>query len=275
VTLLGAPLDRTGSFRPGTADGPHGIRWASENLETYSPALDLDLEDLEVGDLGDLSFDDCSAEEAVNRIAAEAGALLDAGTLPLVFGGEHTIALGITHAVMARHPEAMILHFDAHADLREEYLGERCSHAAWAYHAGAAYGFERLVQLGIRSGLREEFTLGRARCAHFGTGLEIPAGVRLALAERPVYLTLDIDVLDPSHAPGTGTPEAGGPTYPELMACLTSLRDLHVVAMDINEVAPPLDPSGITSAVASKIARELMLLFGMKRPEGPAAAGRG
>lgn len=274
VTLLGAPLDRTGSFRPGTAEGPHGIRWASENLETYSPYLDLDLEDLDVGDLGDISFDippllgergpGGEGERAVHLITTEVGKLLDAGTLPLVFGGEHTIALGITHAVMARYPNAMILHFDAHADLREEYLGERFSHAAWAYHAGVAYGFERLVQLGIRSGLREEFTLGRARNAHFSMGLDIPDGVRLALAERPVYLTLDIDVLDPSQAPGTGTPEAGGATYPELMACLTSLRHLNVVAMDINEVAPPLDPTGITSAVASKIARELMLLFGKR-----------
>ncbi len=283
VTLLGAPLDRTGSFRPGTAEGPHGIRWASENLETYSPYLDLDLEDLDVGDLGDLCFatppltgergqggergSHLSQQDAVNHIAAETGKLLDTGTLPLILGGEHTIALGITHAVMARHPDAMILHFDAHADLREAYLGEPLSHAAWAYHAGAAYGFERLVQLGIRSGLREEFTLGRARCAHFSMGLDIPDGVRLALAERPIYLTLDIDVLDCSQAPGTGTPEAGGVTYTELMACLYALANLHVVAIDINEVAPPLDPTGATTAVASKIVRELMLMYGMQQAQ--------
>jgi len=262
VTLLGAPLDRTGSFRPGTAEGPSGIRWASENLETYSPQLDRDLEDLQVGDLGDLDFTDLSLVDAVAFIEREVGQLLDSGTLPFILGGEHTIALPIARAVLKRYPDAWILHFDAHADLRKEYLGEPLSHAAWAYHVGTEYGFDRIVQLGIRSGLREEFMLGRERCAYFSMDLDIPSDIRRQLCSHPVYLSMDIDVLDSSAAPGTGTPEAGGATYKELTACLQSLGEMHVVAMDINEVAPPLDPTGATSAVAAKLTREMMLLFG-------------
>lgn len=262
ITLLGAPLDLTGSFRPGAAEGPAGIRWASENLETYSPVLDRDLEDCDVGDQGDLELDGLSIPDALARIESATGALLDAGAIPFLLGGEHTIALPIARAVFARHPDAMVLHFDAHADLRESYAGETYCHASWAYHVGSAFGFDHIVQLGIRSGLREEFRLGRARCAHFGMGLDLPAPVRAQLAARPVYLTLDIDVLDPAFAPGTGTPESDGPTFHELAACLYALADLHIVALDINEVAPPHDPSGITRAAAAKLAREMMLMYG-------------
>lgn len=264
VTLLGAPLDRTGSFRPGSAEGPSGIRWASENLETYSPYLDLDLEDMCLGDLGDLDFSGLSLEQAIDRIEQEVGSLLDTGTIPLLLGGEHTIAFPTARAVLRRFPDALILHFDAHADLRPSYEGEKFSHAAWAYHVGTEFGFDRLIQLGIRSGLREEFQLGRQRSGYFSMEISIPDDVRARLAAHPVYLSLDIDVLDASVVPGTGTPEAGGATYAELMSVLYSLSSLHLVAMDINEVAPPLDPTGASSAVAAKIARELILLFGGK-----------
>ncbi|MHB9024315.1 MAG: agmatinase [Armatimonadota bacterium] len=262
VTLLGAPLDRTGSFRPGAAEGPVGIRWASENLETYSPQLDLDLEDMTVGDLGDLDFTDLSQETALARIEEEVGALLQAGTLPFVFGGEHTISLGVARAVLRAYPDALIVVFDAHADLRDTYLDEPLSHATWAYRVGEEFGFDRLVQLGIRSGLREEFQLGRERCAWFSMDLETPQQLLELLNRHPLYISLDIDVLDPSAAPGTGTPEAGGASYQELHACLQRLAGCHVVAMDINEVAPPLDPTGATAATAAKLAREMILLFG-------------
>ncbi len=262
VTLLGAPLDRTASFRPGCAEGPIGIRWTSENLETYSPELDRDLEELRIGDLGDLDLTMGSQAEALAMIESEVYRLLAVLTLPFIFGGEHTIALPIARAVFAHYPDALILHFDAHADLRDSYLGEPLSHATWAYRVGEEFGFERLVQLGIRSGLREEFQRGRALSTYFSRGLDFPASVRAELMARPVYLSLDIDVLDASCAPGTGTPEAGGVSYKELMDCLISLEGMHVVAMDINEVAPPLDPSGITSATAAKLVREMVLLYG-------------
>jgi agmatinase len=262
VTLLGAPLDRTGSFRPGAAEGPRGIRWASENLETYSPQLDRDLEDLVVGDLGDLDFTGDTQLEALDRLETEVARLLAAATVPFVLGGEHSIALPVARAVLKRFPDAVILHLDAHADLRDTYLDEPLSHATWAFRVGQEFGFEHLVQVGIRSGLREEFRLGRERCAYFTTGLVLPYDIRLLLADRPIYLSLDLDVLDPSIAPGTGTPEAGGATYRELMNFLQSLAHLRVVALDLNEVAPPLDPSGMTSATAAKVVRELILLYG-------------
>lgn len=264
VTLLGAPLDRTGSFRPGSAEGPRGIRWASENLETYSPELDRDLEDMHVGDMGDLDFTDLSQQDAVNLIEREVGTLLDKDTLPFIFGGEHTIALPIARAVLQRYPDALVLHFDAHADLRDSYEGETLSHAAWAYHVGNEFGFDRLIQLGIRSGLRDEFRLARQHCGYCSMDLQIPHDVRTRLSQNPVYISLDIDVLDASVVPGTGTPEAGGASYRELMSCLHSLAFMKVVAMDINEVAPPLDPTGASSAVAAKIAREMLLLFGQR-----------
>ncbi|MHB9107116.1 MAG: agmatinase [Armatimonadota bacterium] len=264
VTLLGAPLDLTGSFRPGTAEGPTGIRWASENLETYSPELDRDLEEIDLGDLGDLGLTGIDVATGLSLIETEVGKLLDAGSIPCVLGGEHTIALAIARAVIARHPDAMILHLDAHADLCEEYAGEVYCHASWAYHAGQEFGFDRMVQLGIRSGLREEFHLGRERCAYFSKDVELPDPIRAQLALYPVYVSLDIDVLDTPFAPGTGTPECDGPTFRELAACLYSLAHLNVVAMDINEVAPPHDPSGITCAAAAKLAREMMLMYGSK-----------
>ncbi len=262
ITLLGAPLDRTGSFRAGCAQGPAGIRWASENLETYSPEQDRDLEDVRVRDLGDLDFSGLSQFHAIELIESEVGALLDAPTLPFIFGGEHTIALPIARAVLKRYPDALILHFDAHADLRDSYEGESLSHAAWAYHIGQEFGYQHLLQLGIRSGLREEFRFARAHCGHFSTDLIIPPDIRAALGAHPVYISLDIDVLDASVLPGTGTPEAGGTTYRELMACLHSLSFMRVVAMDINELAPPHDPTGVSSAITAKIVRELILLFG-------------
>jgi len=147
-----------------------------------------------------LDFSGLSQAEALARITEEVGALLDAGTLPLVLGGEHTIALGVARAVLARHPDALILQLDAHADLRDTYLDEPLSHATWAYRAGEEFGFDRLVQLGIRSGLREEFVLGRARSGYFSTELAIPPAVRTRLGEHPVYITLDLDVLDPGIA---------------------------------------------------------------------------
>jgi len=255
-------LDKTGCFRPGAADGPTGIRWASDNLETYSPALDRDLEEYQIGDRGDLALADLPMPAALARIEEEVDRLLVADSIPFVLGGEHTIALPIARAVLKRYPDAMILHFDAHADLRESYAGATYGHASWAYHVGREFGYDRLVQLGIRSGLREEFRFARERCACFSMDLRLPEAVRAELATYPLYLTLDIDVLDPACAPGTGTPEAGGVAYRELFDCLYGLAGMRVVAMDINEVAPPLDPTGVTSAVAAKLVREMVLMFG-------------
>jgi agmatinase len=262
VTLLGAPLDRTGSFRPGAGGGPAGIRWASDNLETYSPDLDRDLEDLDLVDAGDCDLAALDQRAALAAIGAATGGLLDGGALPVVLGGEHTVALGVARAVLQRHPDAAVVHLDAHADLRDDYLGERLSHATWARRLGEEAGFDRLLQFGIRSGLREEFALARGSCGHFARDVVLEPAARRLLADRPVHLTLDLDVLDPAYLAGTGTPEAGGCTWRELAAFLATLRGTRIVAIDLCELAPALDPSGASSAVAAKLVRELALAFG-------------
>jgi agmatinase len=261
AAFFGAPLDATASFRPGMGAGPGAVRRVSESLETYSPALDRDLEDLTLVDIGDLDFEGIAVEAAIDAIAdtmEEAGRTV---RLPVMFGGEHTVSLGGFRGIRRLHSDAMLVQLDAHADLRDSYEGQTLTHATWAYHVGMEFGFDSLVQLGLRSGAREEWP--RTRDTTWSSGkLELPDSVRQKLSEHPVYLTVDIDVLDPSAAPGTGCPEPGGATYAELEALLHGLADLRIVAVDVVEVAPALDPSEITAAAAAKIIREAVLMFG-------------
>jgi agmatinase len=261
VAFFGAPLDATGSFRQGMGAGPGAVRRLSESLETFSPALDRDLEDLTLVDLGDLDLQEMGVEAAVDAVADTVEQAAGIGSLTVMLGGEHTASLGGFRGVRRFHPDAMLLQLDAHADLRDSYEGRALTHATWAYHAGVEFGFESLVQLGLRSGSREEWLRTRQTAWSFGA-LELPEAVRARLAEHPVYLSIDIDVLDPSAAPGTGCPEPGGAAYSELEAFLHSLADLRVVAVDVVEVAPALDPSEITAAAAAKIVRDAVLLFG-------------
>lgn len=261
AAFFGAPLDATGSFRPGMGAGPGAVRRLSDSLETYSPALDRDLEDLALVDLGDLDLDGLGVEAAVDAIAETMEEAARAARLPVMFGGEHTVSLGGFRGIRRIHADAMLVQLDAHADLRDSYEGESLTHATWAYHAGVEFGFDSLVQLGLRSGAREEWP--RTRETAWSSGkLELSNAVREELSQHPVYLTVDIDVLDPSAAPGTGCPEPGGVTYAELETFLHGLADLRVVAVDVVEVAPALDPSEITAAAAAKIVRDAVLMFG-------------
>jgi agmatinase len=261
AVFFGAPLDLTTSFRSGTGDGPGAIRRLSDSLETYSPALDRDLEDLTLVDLGDLDLEGGGVEEALDAIADAMEEAASVGRLPVMFGGEHTVSLGGFRGIRRGHPDAMLVQLDAHADLRESYDGRPLTHATWAYHAANEFGFDSLVQLGIRSGAREEWPHTR-RAAWSSRELALPNPIRARLSDRPLYLTVDVDVLDPSAAPGTGCPEPGGATFAELEAFLHGLVGLRVVAVDVVEVAPALDTSEITAAAAAKIVREAVLLFG-------------
>jgi|SRR5581483_4691081 len=261
AAFFGAPLDVTTSFRSGTGAGPGAIRRLSDSLETYSPALDRDLEDLALVDLGDLDLGGDAPEEAVDAIADAMEEAAGAGRLPVMLGGEHTVSLGGFRGIRRVHPDAMLVQLDAHADLRTSYEGRPLTHATWAYHAATEFGFDSLVQLGIRSGAREEWAHTRGT-ACTSPDLELPEAIRARLSDRPVYLTVDIDVLDPSAAPGTGCPEPGGATFAELEAFLHGLAGLRVVAVDVVEVAPALDPSEITAAAAAKIVRDAVLMFG-------------
>ena len=263
VVIFGAPFDSTTSYRPGARFGSAAIRHESYGLETYSPYLDRDLEDINVYDAGDLELPMGSAEKALNDISTMTSEILDDGKLPLMMGGEHLVTLGAFREVQKRYPDVHIIHFDAHADLRDQYLDVRLSHACVMRRCHDLIGDGRIHQFGIRSGERAEFDFARAGHTDFHPftfdGLD---GVvaELASSQVPVYFTIDLDVLDPSVFPGTGTPEAGGVSFDELRKALTKVcQQLNIVAMDVTELAPTLDPSGVSTAVAGKVVRELLL----------------
>ncbi len=259
MVIFGAPFDSTTSFRPGTRFAPRTMRAESFGLETYSPYQDLDLEDMKIFDSGDLELCFGRTELALADIEKRTEEILESGKLPLMIGGEHLVTLGAVRAAARMYPDLHIVHFDAHADLRDEYLGAELSHAAVIRRSWDILGDGRIFQFGIRSGDREEIRWGRehVKTTFFGfDGLE--ETIR-ALGGKPVYFTLDLDVLDPSVFPGTGTPEAGGVTFKELLDAVLKVSKLNIVGMDINELSPMLDQSGASTATALKIIRELML----------------
>ena len=260
IVLFGAPYDSTTSFRPGTRFGPAAMRSESFGIETYSPYQDRDLEEIRVHDAGDLELPFGAPDRALDMIEEKAARILDDGKVPFLLGGEHLVTLGSVRAAAKRFPDLRILHFDAHADLREDYLGVTLSHACVIRRCHDLLGDGRIWQFGIRSGTREEFAFMRE--GHVVTEpftlktlpqLSFPDGT-------PVYLTVDMDVLDPSEFPGTGTQEAGGVRFTEL---LVALRDVmarfRVVALDNVELSPPLDPTGRSTALACKLLREELL----------------
>jgi agmatinase len=233
----------------------------SESLESYSPALDRDLADCVVVDLGDLSIEHASVEVALGSICeAMAYAAAQARTA-VMLGGEHLASLGGFRGLKRVHPDAVILQADAHLDMRPDYEGQPLTHATWLHHVGLEYGFETIHQVGLRSGERSEWAFARKNTAWSSTELILPAAARARIGKRPVYVSIDIDVLDPAHAPGTGCPEPGGVTFRDLVHFLYSLEGLQVVALDVMEVSPQLDPANITAAAAAKLVREAILLF--------------
>jgi agmatinase len=262
MVLLGAPLDQTTSFRPGARFAPERIREVSDALEEYSPVLDRGLDEIDFEDLGDLVLPFGDLKESLERIEEAAADLARQGRVPLALGGEHLISLPILRGMKRYHPDLVFLQFDAHADLRDEYLGQADSHATVVRRIVELIGGERVYQFGIRSGTREEFAFGRANTRFFPGGVDSLEAVLGELAGRPLYLSIDIDVVDPAFAPGTGTPEAGGIGSLELFAALYALKDMRLVGMDIVEVCPPADPGDITSLLAAKLVREALLLWG-------------
>ncbi len=259
IVLFGAPFDSTTSYRPGTRFASRTMRAESYGLETYSPYQDLDLEDAAVFDGGDLELCFGDTEKALEEITAYTEKILADGKLPLMIGGEHLVTLGAVWAVAQKYPDLHIIHFDAHADLRDDYLGARLSHATVLRRVWDIVGDGRIYQFGIRSGERAEFAWGRqhVHTHKFGfAGLEETVA---ALEGKPVYFTLDLDVLDPSCFPGTGTPEAGGVSFLQLLEAVLQVGTLDIVGCDINELSPPLDASGASTATALKVLRELLL----------------
>ena len=261
IVIFDAPYDSTTSFRPGTRFGPAAVRSESFGIETYSPYQDRDLEtDVAVHDAGDLELPFGAPDRALAMIEAKADEILSAGKIPFLLGGEHLVSLGAVRAAAKKYPDLHIIHFDAHADLREDYLGVRLSHACVMRRCHDLLGDGRIWQFGIRSGTRDEFAFMRE--GHVTTEpFSVNTLASLSFPEgTPVYLTVDLDVLDPSEFPGTGTQEAGGLRFTELLSALTEiLRRFNVVALDNVELSPGLDASGRSTALACKILREQLL----------------
>ena len=266
IVLYGAPFDSTTSFRPGARFGPAAMRHESFGLETYSPYQDADLMDCGVFDSGDLELCFGSPEMALEQITARAAEILDDGKLPLLLGGEHLVTLGAMRAAVLRYPELHIIHFDAHADLRSDYLGAELSHACVLRRCHELLGDGRIHQFCIRSGDREEFRFAREHTELHPfdfAGLEQTFSA-LREARVPVYFTIDLDCLDPSAFPGTGTPEAGGVSFIQLLSAIRMVCTAHVIGADVNELAPMLDQSGVSTATACKVLRELILALDTK-----------
>ncbi len=260
TVIFGAPFDSTTSYRPGARFGSRAMRAESYGLESYSPYQDKDLEDIAVFDGGDLELSIGRVDLALEAIETYTAQLLADGKRPVMLGGEHLVTLGAIRAAAKAYPELAVIHFDAHADLRQDYLGATLSHATVIRRVWDILGDGRIHQFGIRSGERSEFqwaASGRVNMHKFGLqGLEETIA---ALKGRPVYFTLDLDVLDPAVFPGTGTPEAGGLSFIELLQAILKLKDLRVVGADLVELSPIYDQSGVSTAVACKLLRELLL----------------
>ncbi len=259
VVIFGAPFDGTTSFRPGTRFGPNAIRNESFGIETYSPYQDADLTDMKICDIGDLELPFGNTRRVLDRIQETTAEILEGDKIPVMLGGEHLITLGAMEAVVKKYPDVHILHLDAHTDLREEYLGEPLSHSAVIKRVWDMIGDNRIFQFGIRSGERYEFEFAKKHTVMQKFNLDGFSEVVEKLKDKPVYFTLDLDILDPSVFSGTGTPEAGGVSYMELQNAVMQLKKLHIVGCDINELAPSYDASGVSTAVACKIVREIML----------------
>ncbi len=262
IVLFGAPYDGTTSYRPGTRFGPSAIRQEAYGLESYSPYLDADLDNAPVHDLGDLDLPFGGPEQPLALIREIVESILVDARIPVMLGGEHLVTLGAVEAVHARYPDLCVLHFDAHTDLREEYIGQRLSHASVIRRCHDFLGDGRIYQLGIRSGLREEFEFGRE--GHVWQNrfdlTRLPEALAL-IGDRPVYLTIDLDVLDPSVFPGTGTPEPGGVGFADMVHAIGTLAGLRIVGADLVELSPPYDPSGISVMAAGKLLREMLLVM--------------
>ncbi|GMA50826.1 agmatinase [Alicyclobacillus contaminans] len=262
AVIYGMPMDWTVSFRSGTRLGPARIREVSLGLEEYSPYLDKDLADLQYYDAGDIPLAFGNPKKSVEQIYEFVKTLYAADKFPLGLGGEHLVSWGSLRAAWEKYPDLRVVHIDAHTDLRDDYEGESYSHATVIKKVCDAIGPDRVYQFGIRSGTRQEFQWARAHTHFFP--FEVAQPLERVLPElegHPVYVTWDIDVMDPAFAPGTGTAEHGGITPQEAFRAIQLLSRLNVVGFDLVEVAPQIDPSELAQILAAKLVREALLAF--------------
>lgn len=255
IVLRGYPYDGTVSYKPGSRFGPSELRAHSEGIETYSPRFNVDIEDVPFFDAGDLELPFGSPDRVLKEIEADAVSILKQGKVLLGIGGEHLISLSLVKAAYNRYPNLHLFHFDAHMDLRDDYLGERLSHATVMKRILDFLPAEHFHQFDIRSGTKEEWQLSRER----GFLKSRPEDVLNTLPEdTPIYISVDLDVLDPSIFPGTGTPEPGGLSFTDLVDRLVPFQNRRIAAADLVELAPRIDSSSVSTIVAAKLVRELM-----------------
>jgi len=256
VVLLGVPFDGTACFRPGARFGPQGIRLWSDVLETYSRPFDADLEDLKLADAGDLQVLSADWQGASDKIHKAVMEILHQGAVPILMGGEHLVTLPSVQACAVRFPELVVLHLDAHLDLRDDYEGLRLSHATVMRRVMETVAPDNLIQFGVRSGTRDEWALSEKK----STLLSDLDTLHEIVGDRPLYLSVDLDVLDPSIMPETGAPEPGGLSFTQLHEAMLMCRGLNLVAGDVVEYCPLPGTGGPSGAVAAKVVREMIFL---------------
>ena len=261
IVVFGAPFDSTTSFRPGTRFASAVMRNERFGIETFSPYQDKDLEDLNIFDGGDLELSFGDSNSALSDIEAYVGKVLSDSKVPFMIGGEHSVTLGAVRAVAKKYPDLHIVQFDAHTDLREDYLGQVYSHASVIRRCWDIVGDNKIFQFGIRSGEKVEFEWAKEHVHTTRFNFDGLDEIIEKLKGKPVYFTLDLDVLDPSEFPGTGTPESGGVTFVELHNAIRKLSVLNIVGLDMNELSPIYDQSGQSTALACKLLREILLFL--------------
>lgn len=256
IVMVGLPFDGTCSYRPGSRFAPERLRLASWGLEDYSPVFDRHLDDVKFFDAGELEFPLGNTMASLDLIEDNVRQIYSDGKKFLGIGGEHLVTYPSVKACIEKYPDLKIVHFDAHTDLREDYLGEKFSHASVMRRIGELTGFQNIRQVGIRSGLKEEFDIMK----EYGTLIHSHSELDV-FKDQKIFLTIDIDVLDPSVMPGTGTPEAGGMSYKELNGWIQYLKDFDIVGADVVELAPDYDKSEVSTAITAKVIRDVLMIL--------------
>ncbi len=260
IALFGVCWDGTSSFKAGSRFAGFAVREASQGMEEFSFYQQRSLLEVSFGDYGDLFLPPGQKERVLEAVASAVAEIRGKGQFPIAFGGEHLLAYPLIMAAHQEHPDLAVIHMDAHADLRSELWDDPWTHATFLGRVGDVLGFSALKQFGIRSGSREEWELAQRHDTLRPFTVEALRTHLDSLGDRPIYLTLDMDVLDPSLYPGTGTPEPGGITWDLLIAGLKLLAGRRVVGMDCLELAPHYDPTGVSAHAMAKTLRELILL---------------
>jgi agmatinase len=272
--ILGCPYDGSASFRPGARFGPSAIRRASWGIETFSPYFQRDLTQCFIHDMGDLELPLGEKKISLRLIRKAVGKILSKKKFPILLGGDHLITLPIIEELLPLYPRLHLIQIDAHTDLRDDYLGDSLSHCTVMRRAIEHLGEGRLFQIGVRSGAEQEFKLARKMKSIVPLNLGSLSSMIKRLRNKPVYVTLDLDVMDPNLLPGVGTPEPGGLTFQEFISLIQKLQALHVIGFDIAELTPDYDPTQVSSVTASVILREMILAFCLKKNRERITKGR-